>query len=73
MHQKAGELGMGVASFTIYGREYMEQAIGADKKAVAHAKPIPGTTINNTIGILFIGGQLASTKAKGARAGALFV
>jgi alkanesulfonate monooxygenase SsuD/methylene tetrahydromethanopterin reductase-like flavin-dependent oxidoreductase (luciferase family) len=63
-HQKAGELGIGVASFTIYGREYMEQAVGAYKKAVAQAKPIPGTTVNNTIGILFIGGQLASTKQK---------
>jgi alkanesulfonate monooxygenase SsuD/methylene tetrahydromethanopterin reductase-like flavin-dependent oxidoreductase (luciferase family) len=73
-HQKAGEIGIGVTSFTFYGWEYMEQALGAYKKAVAKATPIPGAKVNDSIGVLLVGGQVAPTRAEAldlARPGAL--
>ena len=73
-HQKAGEVGIGLTSFTFYGWEYMEEALNAYKKAVAKAKPFPGAKVNDSMGVLFVGGQVASTHAKAlelARPGAL--
>jgi alkanesulfonate monooxygenase SsuD/methylene tetrahydromethanopterin reductase-like flavin-dependent oxidoreductase (luciferase family) len=61
-HQKAGELGLGLCSFTIYGWEYMEEALRSYEKAIANATPIPGTSVNRSKGILVLGGQVAATR-----------
>jgi alkanesulfonate monooxygenase SsuD/methylene tetrahydromethanopterin reductase-like flavin-dependent oxidoreductase (luciferase family) len=61
-HEQAGGLGLGVLSFTVYGWDHVEQAVKTYRDAAARATPIPGIPINNSIGRLFLGGQLAATK-----------
>lgn len=61
-HEQAGGLGLGVLSFTVYGWDHVEQAVKTYREAVAAADPIPGIPVNNSIGRLFLGGQLAVTK-----------
>jgi alkanesulfonate monooxygenase SsuD/methylene tetrahydromethanopterin reductase-like flavin-dependent oxidoreductase (luciferase family) len=61
-HEQAGGLGLGVLSFTVYGWDHVEQAVKTYRDAVARATPIPGIPLNNSIGRLFLGGQLAATK-----------
>ncbi len=61
-HQLAGEMGLGVMSFSIYGWDHVEEVVRAYKKAIENPKPIPGVPLNNSIARVFIGGQIAATK-----------